>query len=268
MKKKRIDQLLVDRELVEDLDTARRYVMAGQVRVAGQIPVSPAEMVSSTANIDLNTGSRFVSRGGEKLVGALEMFTIEVTGKVCVDVGASTGGFTDCLLQHGAKKVFAVDVGQGILHWKIRQDPRVEVMEGTNARYIQEFPEPVSLVTIDASFISLKIFFPLIKTWYRKNSGELVALIKPQFEAEKEVVDQSKGVVEDVSIHTAVLEQTLRNSLENGYEIIGLGLSPILGPKGNKEFLAYLKYPADGSHEVGLEDIRKMIQDSGCVSDS
>ena len=140
--------------------------MAGQVRVDGQVELKASAAIAPEARLELETGPRFVSRGGEKLEAALAAFPIQVEGRVCADVGASTGGFTDCLLQHGAEKVYAIDVGKGILHWKLRSDPRVVVMEETNARYVESLPEPVSLVTIDASFISLKILLPVIRNWF------------------------------------------------------------------------------------------------------
>ena len=165
MTKVRLDVLLVERGLAESRAKAQALIMAGQVRVAGQTALKPATAVPADSALTVDTGPRFVSRGGEKLAGALEAFTIDVNGLVCVDVGASTGGFTDCLLQHGAAKVYAIDVGKGILHWKLRNDPRVVVMEETNARYVESLPEPVSLATVDASFISLKILRPVVKQW-------------------------------------------------------------------------------------------------------
>ena len=165
MTKVRLDVLLVERGLAESRAKAQALIMAGQVRVAGQTALKPATAVPADSALTVDTGPRFVSRGGEKLAGALEAYTIDVNGLVCADVGASTGGFTDCLLQHGAAKVYAIDVGKGILHWKLRNDPRVVVMEETNARYVESLPEPVSLVTVDASFISLKILLPVVKRW-------------------------------------------------------------------------------------------------------
>src|SRR5262245_44628524 len=160
MPKVRLDVLLVERGLAESRAKAQALIMAGQVRVAGQVMLKAATPVSSDAVLTVDGGPRFVSRGGEKLEAALEAFQIDVTGLICADVGASTGGFTDCLLQRGAAKVYAIDVGKGILHWKLRNDPRVIVMEETNARLVGSLPGPVSLVTVDASFISLKILLP------------------------------------------------------------------------------------------------------------
>lgn len=229
-------------------------IMAGQVRVADQVTLKPATSVSVDAVVTVDSGPRFVSRGGEKLEAALEAFQIDVTGWVCADVGASTGGFTDCLLQRGAAKVYAIDVGKGILHWKLRNDPRVVVMEETNARYVESLPEPVSLVTVDASFISLKVLLPVVKKWIEPNppippslegkggAGGLgiIALIKPQFEAGKKDVARGDGVIRDPEIHRQVLLDILSFAQEEGFEIRGLIKSPLLGPKGNAEFLVWL----------------------------
>src|SRR5512146_752777 len=166
MPKVRLDVLLVERGLAESRAKAQALIMAGQVRVADQVTLKPATAVDSQSRLTVDSGPRFVSRGGEKLEAALEAFGINVNGFICADVGASTGGFTDCLLQRGAAKVYAIDVGKGILHWRLRNDPRVVVMEKTNARFVERLPEPVSLVTVDASFISLRILLPVIKAWY------------------------------------------------------------------------------------------------------
>ena len=165
MPKTRLDLLLVERGLAESRSKAQALIMAGQVRVDGQRVDKSATNVANDANITVDRGPRFVSRGGEKLEAALTAFPIDVRGCVCADVGASTGGFTDCLLQHGAAKVYAIDVGKGLLHWKLRSDPRVVVMEERNARHIESLPEAVNLVVIDASFISLKILLPVVKGW-------------------------------------------------------------------------------------------------------
>ena len=165
MPKIRLDVLLVERGLAESRAKAQALIMAGQVRVAGQVALKPATTVDASAALTVDSGPRFVSRGGEKLDAALEAFAIDVNGFVCADVGASTGGFTDCLLQRGAAKVYAMDVWKGILHWKLRNDARVVIMEGTNARFVESFPEPIDLVTIDASFISLKVLLPVVKRW-------------------------------------------------------------------------------------------------------
>ncbi len=165
MPKVRLDILLTERGLVESRAKAQAMIMAGQVRVNDQVTLKPATGVPPDSVLTVDTGPRFVSRGGEKLDAALEAFGIDVTGLTCADVGASTGGFTDCMLQRGAGKVYAIDVGKGILHWKMRNHPKVVVMEKTNARYVKSLPEPIDFVTIDASFISLKILLPVVKKW-------------------------------------------------------------------------------------------------------
>ncbi len=166
MTKIRLDLLLVERGLAESRTKAQAIIMAGQVRVADQVTLKPATSVDTKATLTIDSGPRFVSRGGEKLDGALEAFGIDVKGFVCVDVGASTGGFTDCMLQRGAEKVYAIDVGKGILHWKLRNYKRVVVMEKTNARYVESLPEQIDFATVDASFISLKILMPVVKRWF------------------------------------------------------------------------------------------------------
>jgi len=243
MRKVRIDVLMMARSLVESRAQAQRLVMAGEVRVNGQVVPKPSTAVPSDAQIDIDKGKRFVSRGGEKLAAALKAFELEVQNRVCADVGASTGGFTDCLLQHGAGRVYAIDVGQGILHWKLRQNPRVVVLEGSNARYLEVLPEPVSLITIDASFISLKIILPVVHGWFSPEVGEVVALIKPQFEIGRQQAARSRGVIRDPAVHRQVLEDVLNFTQTEGYDLRGLIRSPLTGPKGNIEFLGYFSYP-------------------------
>ncbi len=253
MPKMRLDVLLVERGLAESRAKAQALIMAGQVRVADQVTLKPATAVDTESRLTVDSGPRFVSRGGEKLDAALEAFHIDVSGFICADVGASTGGFTDCLLQRGAAKVYAIDVGKGILHWKLRNDPRVVVMEETNARYVEAIPEPLELVTVDASFISLKIILPVVKKWIlpllstplpaeegRRSEGEIIALIKPQFEAGKKDVARGDGVIRDPAIHKQVLTDVLNFAQQEGFNICGLIKSPLLGPKGNTEFLVWL----------------------------
>ncbi len=236
----RLDLLLVERGLAESRAKAQALIMAGQVRVEGEVALKPAMPVDTAARVLVEGGPRFVSRGGEKLDAALEAFGLDVHGLTCADVGASTGGFTDCLLQRGAAKVYAVDVGKGILHWKLRNDPRVVVMEQTNARYLQSLPERASLVTVDASFISLKILLPVVKAWFASSAGDVVALIKPQFEAGRQEVSRGEGVIQDPFIHRQVLLSVLTFAQSHGFGVRGLIRSPLLGPKGNVEFLAWL----------------------------
>jgi 23S rRNA (cytidine1920-2'-O)/16S rRNA (cytidine1409-2'-O)-methyltransferase len=236
-KKTRVDLLLVERGLAESRSLAQRLVMAGQVRADGQVVDKPSVKMDEGVALTVDHGPRFVSRGGEKLQAAFDVFDIDVTGLICADLGASTGGFTDCLLQHGAARVYAIDVGQGILHWKLRNDPRVVVMEGTNARYLGKLPESVEFVTVDASFISLKNLLPVVKGWGLK---QLLILIKPQFEAGRKEVARGKGVVRDAEIHRRVLLDVLDFARDNSYQVKGLARSPVLGPKGNVEFLGWL----------------------------
>jgi 23S rRNA (cytidine1920-2'-O)/16S rRNA (cytidine1409-2'-O)-methyltransferase len=254
----RLDLLIVERGLVESRSLAQRLVMAGQVRVNGEIELKPSTNVPPDARLTIDQGPTFVSRGGEKLQAALDAFPIAIQERVCADVGASTGGFTDCLLQHGARRVYAIDVGKGILHWNLRQDPRVVVMEGLNARHIERLPEPISLATVDASFISLKILLPVIRAWFPTKLDEsepgflqpghadvdVIALIKPQFEAGRSEAARGQGVIRDPQIHRRVLLGGLGFANQSGYRILGLIRSPILGPKGNVEFLAWLCLPS------------------------
>lgn len=239
MPKVRLDVLLVDRGLAESRAKAQALIMAGQVRVADQVTLKPATSVDAESTVTVDSGPRFVSRGGEKLDAALEAFHIDVTGLVCADVGSSTGGFTDCLLQREAAKVYAIDVGKGILHWKLRNDKRVVVMEETNARYVESLPEQIDLVTVDASFISLKVLLPTIKKWINEKT-DLICLIKPQFEAGKKDVSRGDGVIRDPEIHRQVLLDVLTFAQSEGFGIRGLFKSPLLGPTGNAEFLAWM----------------------------
>lgn len=241
MKKIRLDQLLVEKGLAESREKAKRLILAGQVMVGGQPASKPGHTVSSDHEIVLKEVERFVSRGGEKLEGAMKSFPIELTEKVCLDIGSSTGGFTDCMLQHGAIKVYAIDVGKGQLHWKLREDPRVIVMEGVNARHLTpaDLPELADFASIDTSFISLTNILPAIRGLL-KPGGEIVSLIKPQFEAGKEDVDKGRGVITDPAIHEAVITKVKKFGTEElGLEWLGLSTSPLKGPKGNIEFLAY-----------------------------
>ncbi len=248
MPKTRLDLLLVERGLAESRAKAQALIMAGEVRVEGEVALKPSTSVDAGVRVEVEQGPRFVSRGGEKLDAALQAFDIPVHGRLCADVGASTGGFTDCLLQRGAARVYALDVGKGILHWKLRNDPRVVVMEQTNARYVESLPEPVSLVTVDASFISLKILLPVVRNWLSASSvgnggggdGEVVALIKPQFEAGRQDVARGDGVIRDPFVHRQVLTSVLAYAGSHGFGARGLIRSPLLGPKGNTEFLAWL----------------------------
>jgi len=240
MKKKRIDILLVERGLAESCNRAQRLVMAGEVRVNGEMVHKSSTQVHEDVQIEIKKQPKYVSRGGLKLEAAIDAFKVVIQGKVCADVGASTGGFTDCLLQNGAEKVYGIDVGYGVLHWKLRQDPRVIVMERTNARYLDALPESVDLVTIDASFISLALILPAVRAWFEGNGGQTIALIKPQFEAERKAAALHAGVIKDQAVHERVLKETLSSALVLGFWPMGLIPSPICGPKGNVEFLVDL----------------------------
>ncbi|MBV6397368.1 MAG: 16S/23S rRNA (cytidine-2'-O)-methyltransferase TlyA [Anaerolineales bacterium] len=287
MPKVRLDVLLTERGLAESRAKAQALIMAGQVRVDGQTALKAGAQIADDSTLEVDSGPRFVSRGGEKLDGALEAFQLDVKDFVCADVGASTGGFTDCLLQRGAAKVYAIDVGKGILHWKLRNDPRVVVMEETNARYVESLPERVDLVTIDASFISLKVLLPVVKHWianpasYRqareereenlnpgdlselrgskKNGGEIIALIKPQFEAGKKDVARGDGVIRDPEIHKHVLLDVLSFAQNDGFGIRGLVKSPLLGPKGNAEFLAWMDQASSPERSELLNLVEKIF---------
>jgi len=239
--KKRLDVLLVEHGYAETRTKAQAIIMSGLVYVAGQKADKPGVSYEENISIEVRTGGcPYVSRGGLKLEKALRDFGVDPTGYVCSDSGASTGGFTDCLLQQGASKVFAIDVGYGQLDWKIRSDPRVVVMERTNVRYVtpEDLGEPLDLSVIDVSFISLRIVLPVIKT-FLKPTGQVLCLIKPQFEAGKEKVGK-KGVVRDPAIHKEVLDDFVALTQEIAFKILGLTFSPVKGPEGNIEFLAHL----------------------------
>lgn len=240
MVRKRLDVLLVERAMVASRNLAQRLVMAGQVRVAGEVVYKPATLVDPSAGIEIVTRPRFVSRGGEKLEGAIIQFGLDINGKNCADVGSSTGGFVDCLLGHGAKKVYAIDVGKGLLHWKLRQREEVVVMESTNARLVTSLPEAVQFLSVDASFISLTVLLPVIRNWLTPD-GEMVALIKPQFEAGRKEVARGDGVIRDPQVHRQVLTGILTFAQGLGLRIGGLMRSPLVGPKGNIEFLVWLR---------------------------
>jgi 23S rRNA (cytidine1920-2'-O)/16S rRNA (cytidine1409-2'-O)-methyltransferase len=237
MAKQRLDVVMVERELAESRNMAQRLIRAGEVRVDGQLVDKPSTRIPFDARVTVIAKPPFVSRGGEKLEAALERFDIHVAGAVVADVGASTGGFTDCLLQRGARRVYAIDVGYGQLHWDLRNDPRVEVMERTNARHLLSLPEMVHLVTVDVAFISLALILPAAVGWLGPY-GSVVALIKPQFEAGPQDVEKG-GVVRDARVHRRVLEDALGAAGALDLALRGLMQSPLRGPAGNIEFLAW-----------------------------
>lgn len=220
--------------------------MAGRVRVADQIVEKPSMQFEADVEITLDASSSYVSRGGDKLVVALQAFSIPVEKRVCADVGASTGGFTHCLLEHGASRVYAIDVGHGILHWRLRNDPRVVVMERTNARYLESLPEAIGLVTVDVSFISLGLILPAVRSWLASHA-DVLALIKPQFEAGREAVGR-RGVVRDPDVRRRVVEQVMQYARQLNLSPQGLMPSPLLGPKGNVEFFLWCRL---GGEELG-----------------
>jgi 23S rRNA (cytidine1920-2'-O)/16S rRNA (cytidine1409-2'-O)-methyltransferase len=237
VRKERLDTLLVERGLANSRQQAQRLIMAGQVVVGDQVVDKPGTRVLTSAPLKVQGRLPYVSRGGYKLAAALDAFHMDVRGWIVVDVGASTGGFTDCLLQRGAGRVYAIDVGYGQLAWKLRKDPRVVVMDRTNARYLESLPEPVDLATVDVSFISLTLILPTVTGWLRPG-GQIVALIKPQFEAGRSQVGKG-GVVRDPAVHWEVLKETIAWAESRQLGLQGLIRSPITGPAGNVEFLAH-----------------------------
>ncbi|MCS6778874.1 MAG: TlyA family RNA methyltransferase [Geminicoccaceae bacterium] len=248
--KLRLDQLLVARGLAETRARAQALVMAGRVRSAGVVLDKPGRLVPEDLPLELAGGGEpdWASRGALKLLAALDAFAIDPAGKVALDIGASTGGFTDVLLRRGAKRVYAVDVGKGQLLWRLRTDPRVVLLEGVNARYLtrEQVPEPVELVTCDASFVSLKLVLPPALA-LTAPGARVVALIKPQFEAGREAVGKG-GVVRDPTVHARVrAEIAAWLAALPGWRVLGIVPSPILGPAGNKEFLIAAKREAEGS---------------------
>lgn len=256
--KERLDAMLVARGLCETRSKAQAVIMAGEVYVDGQKCDKPGTQVAEQSAIEVRGGvCPYVSRGGLKLEKALRDFGVDVTGFVCSDSGASTGGFTDCLLQQGAKKVFAIDVGYGQLAWKIRSDPRVVTMERTNVRYLtsEMLGEPLDLSVIDVSFISLKLVLPAICN-VLKPDGQVLCLIKPQFEAGKDKIGK-KGVVRDPETHREVLETFVETVKELGFTLKDLTFSPVKGPEGNIEFLAHL---SKARGEAFAPDIRSIVE--------
>lgn len=260
MKKIRLDQLVFDLGLAESRERAKTTVMSGLVFVNGQRADKPGMQVSPDVNVEVKgTALPYVSRGGLKLEKALNVFPIDVNGKVSIDCGASTGGFTDVLLKNGAAKVYSVDVGYGQLAWSLRNDERVVNMERTNIRYIssEQIPEPLDICVMDLSFISVKLVLPAVCALL-KDDAQLVCLIKPQFEAGREEVGK-KGVVRDKAVHLSVIESVLSFAPTVGMTVMGLDFSPIKGPEGNREYLCYMK---KGVHEAGLINAAAVVEAS------
>lgn len=240
-KRERLDLLLVERQLVVSREDGRRRILAGEVLVNDQAVTKVGNLIDAGAAIRLKKTSPYVSRGGLKLEKALSEFAVQVRDQTVLDVGASTGGFTDCLLVHGAAQVIAVDVGYGQLDWKLRNDPRVIVFEKTNIRYfeLKRLPRRVDLATVDVSFISLKLVLPQVKSLLIEG-GDVIALIKPQFEVGKGKVGKG-GVVRSADEHARVIDEITSAAAQLGFDVLGVTESPLLGPKGNKEFLIHLR---------------------------
>ena len=239
--KKRLDMMLVERALAPSREKAKAYIMAGQVYVDGQKEDKAGSMFAETVKVEVRGNTLpYVSRGGLKLEKAMNEFDVSLEGKVCMDVGASTGGFTDCMLQNGGVKVYSIDVGYGQLDWKLRQDERVVCMEKTNMRYVkpEDIGELVDFISIDVSFISLTKILPPVKACL-KEGGQVVCLIKPQFEAGREKVGK-KGVVRDRAVHEDVIKQIMNFAAALGFSLLHLDYSPIKGPEGNIEYLLHL----------------------------
>lgn len=256
MAKKRLDQLVFERGLAESRERAKTTIMAGQVFVNGQRSDKPGTPVPEDAKIEIHGETMpFVSRGGYKLDKALKVFPVDPAGSHCIDCGASTGGFTDVLLQHGASLVYAVDVGYGQLAWKLREDNRVVCMERTNVRYIsgEQIPELLDIAVMDVSFISIKLILPALKG-ILKPDADIICLIKPQFEAGKDKVGK-KGVVRDIGVHREVVRDILDFCRENQLSCQGLDYSPIRGPEGNIEFLLWLKNSDNNALEPDVDAV-------------
>ncbi|MCI6646211.1 MAG: TlyA family RNA methyltransferase [Oscillospiraceae bacterium] len=263
MKKQRLDQLVFERGLTESRERAKTTIMSGIVYVNGQKVDKPGTPVDPEADIEVRGNALpYVSRGGFKLEKALKVFPVDPAGKVCIDCGASTGGFTDVLLKNGAAKVYAVDVGYGQLAWSLRTDERVINLERTNVRYITEeqIPEPLDLAVMDVSFISIKLVIPAVGKLL-KDGADYICLIKPQFEAGKDEVGK-KGVVRDPAVHLAVIRSFMEFVETSEFTLMGLDFSPIKGPEGNIEYLAWLK---KGRYEARLPEPEQLVRESHSV---
>lgn len=242
MAKVRLDVYLAENGIAPSRSAAQAMIMAGDVFIDNQKALKAGETVTGTENIEVRTkGPKYVSRGGLKLEKAMSVFPVTLSDTVCMDIGASTGGFTDCMLQNGAKKVYAIDVGYGQLAWKLRTDERVVNLERTNFRYVtkEQIPEELDFASVDVSFISLSLILPVMRTLL-KDEGQAVCLIKPQFEAGKENVGK-KGVVRDKTVHIAVIDKIISLLQENNFTLLGLDFSPVKGPEGNIEYLCHIK---------------------------
>lgn len=262
-KKERLDVLLVDKGICTSRERAKTNIMAGLIFVDGQRVDKAGEKVSVDADIVFKGEElKYVSRGGLKLEKAMNTFGIDLTNKVCMDIGASTGGFTDCMLQNHASKVFSVDVGYGQFAWKLRTDERVVCMERTNIRYVtpEDIGVPLDFASIDVSFISLRTIMPAVKNLLG-DKGEVVALIKPQFEAGREKVGK-KGVVRDIEVHLEVVNKIVNFLIENDLNVLGLSFSPIKGPEGNREYLVYFTKDKEKEGTFELSQIDDVVRES------
>ena len=266
--KKRLDCLLFDMGLAESREKAKTLIMMGQVYVDNQKSDKPGTPVSEDAKIEVRGGGLpYVSRGGLKLEKAMHTFDISLKDKICMDIGASTGGFTDCMLQNGAKKVYSIDVGYGQLAWKLRTNPNVVNLERTNIRYItrEQVPDNIDFASVDVSFISLTLVLP-VAYQFLSEQGEMVCLIKPQFEAGRDKIGKN-GVVRDTKTHIEVLTNAIEHVRSNGFSVHGIEFSPITGPKGNIEFLLYLGHEENAA-ECGMgetelaEAVEKTVSDA------
>ena len=256
----RLDQYLVQHGLIQSRERAKAMIMSGVVFVNEQKVDKAGEMIKEDAKVEVRGHDiGYVSRGGLKLEKAMQCFPLTPKGKVCMDIGASTGGFTDCMLQNGAEKVYAVDVGYGQLAWKLRGDPRVVCLERTNARYLthEQVPDELDFASVDVSFISLKLILPPLNGLL-KDGGHAACLVKPQFEAGREKVGK-KGVVRDPDVHLEVLEHFLDHAKESGFTVLGLTYSPIRGPEGNIEYLGYLE---KGPWQERTFDLKALVEES------
>ena len=261
--KKRLDILVTERGLAESREKAKTFLMAGQVYVDGQKADKPGDTFSEDAAVEVRgKGLPYVSRGGLKLEKAMREFGLQLQGRTCMDIGASTGGFTDCMLQNGAQRVYSVDVGYGQLAWSLRTDPRVVNLERTNARYLtrEQVPEEIGFFSVDVSFISLTLILPAVRPLLAEH-GQAVCLIKPQFEAGREKVGK-KGVVRDKAVHEEVIEKIRSFALENGFSVLGLTFSPVKGPEGNIEYLIYLERSEAPSQGEQVPSAQQVVEES------
>ena len=261
--KKRLDILVTERGLAESREKAKTLIMAGQVYVDGQKADKPGDTFSEDAAVEVRgKGLPYVSRGGLKLEKAMREFGLQLQGRTCMDIGASTGGFTDCMLQNGAQRVYSVDVGYGQLAWSLRTDPRVVNLERTNARYLtqEQVPEEIGFFSVDVSFISLTLILPAVRPLLAEH-GQAVCLIKPQFEAGREKVGKM-GVVRDKAVHEEVIEKIRSFALENGFSVLGLTFSPVKGPEGNIEYLIYLERSEAPSQGEQVPSAQQVVEES------